>query len=342
MPGLAVLHLVDCSLLVPPVTGPDGRSRYGLLETLRAYAAGLLGRSGERNEAAAALAGYAVRVAEEAAAAMETTSYELAGARRLDAEDATMRQVLAWAMEHDPDTAVRLAVALRQWWFLRGRLAGPHDLLRQAADRAVVGSDGWCAVQKFLGYSAISSADLAGALRHFTALRDAAAVRGACQPLADGLSGRSTMLSNMGLAAEAAAEASRALEVSREICYPAGECLALVNLGIAAGVSGDRAGAVRLARQAGQTAADIPGWLVRVRGWILGEALIGAGDLAGAADVCAAGLALSRDMRDLWSEAIFLRRYWPSWTCAPGNPSAPLPGSARRCTLTSRPTSRST
>jgi non-specific serine/threonine protein kinase len=34
--GPAVLHLVDCSLLVPPRADPDGRSRYLMLETLRA------------------------------------------------------------------------------------------------------------------------------------------------------------------------------------------------------------------------------------------------------------------------------------------------------------------
>ncbi len=39
-----------------------------------------------------------------------------------------MRQVLAWAMQHDPAIALRLAVALAPWWLLRGRLAGqyPH------------------------------------------------------------------------------------------------------------------------------------------------------------------------------------------------------------------------
>ncbi len=42
----AVLRLVDCSLLVPPHAGPDGRSRYGMLETLRAYGASLLDHAG--------------------------------------------------------------------------------------------------------------------------------------------------------------------------------------------------------------------------------------------------------------------------------------------------------
>ena len=40
--GPVVLRLVDCSLLVPPRADPDGRSRYVMLETLRAYGAGLL------------------------------------------------------------------------------------------------------------------------------------------------------------------------------------------------------------------------------------------------------------------------------------------------------------
>jgi non-specific serine/threonine protein kinase len=57
------LRLVDCSLLVPPRPGPDGRSRYAMLETLRAYGAGLLVQAGEQDQAQAALARYAVRVA---------------------------------------------------------------------------------------------------------------------------------------------------------------------------------------------------------------------------------------------------------------------------------------
>ena len=70
--GPAVLRLVDCSLLVPPRTGVDGRPRYVMLETLRAYGARLRAEAGEQDTAAAALAGYALRVAEEAAAGLRT------------------------------------------------------------------------------------------------------------------------------------------------------------------------------------------------------------------------------------------------------------------------------
>jgi len=49
--GPAVLHLVDCSLLLPPAAGPDGRSRYSMLETLRAYGLRQLEQAGRRRPA---------------------------------------------------------------------------------------------------------------------------------------------------------------------------------------------------------------------------------------------------------------------------------------------------
>src|SRR5207245_10954474 len=99
--GPRVLRLVDCSLLVPARAGTDGRWRYSMLETLRAYGAGLLSGAGERAGVAAALAGYALGVAEQAAAGLQGGTGEMAAARWVDAEDAAMRQVLAWALRHD-------------------------------------------------------------------------------------------------------------------------------------------------------------------------------------------------------------------------------------------------
>ena len=122
--GPAVLRLVHCSLLTPPRAGPDGRARYVMLETLRAYGAGLLAAAGEQDQAAAALAGWALEVAEQAAAGLWSRAGEHDAARWLDAEDATMSHALAWAMGRDPDVALRLAAALGWWWLLRARLPG--------------------------------------------------------------------------------------------------------------------------------------------------------------------------------------------------------------------------
>jgi non-specific serine/threonine protein kinase len=300
--GRAVLHLVDCSLLSPPRPGLDGRSRYVMLETLRAYGTQLLAGAGEQDGPAAALAGDALRVAEQAAAGLQTSTGELAAARWLDAEDATMRQVLAWAMGHDAAVALRLAVALAPWWLLRGRLAGQYPLLCEAAGRAEVGGEAWCVAQFWLGETALYSGDLAGALGHFTAVRDAAGDRGPSRALADCLRGRSVALTNLGRIPEAAADGRRSLALARELGYPAGQALALAGLSIAAYDGDDLGGAVQLARQAEQITADIPGWIARVRSYFLTEVLTAAGDLAAAERSCAAGLARSREAGDLWNQ----------------------------------------
>jgi DNA-binding CsgD family transcriptional regulator/tetratricopeptide (TPR) repeat protein len=297
--GPAVLRLVDCSLLVPPRPGPDGRYRYAMLETLRAYGARLLAEAGEAGRAAAALAGYALEVAGRAAAGLQTTTGEAAAAQWLDAEDATMRQVLAWATGHDATMALRLAASLAPWWHLRGRLHSQYPLLRETAGRAEPGGDAWCTAQFWLGLTAVWSADPVAALGHFTAVRDAIADRGPSPALAGCLAGRSLALAGLRRAGEAAGDGRRAVALARETGDPAAEILALVLLAIVTMEAGDSGGGTRLARQACQVTADIPGWIARASGSILTEALIDAGDLTAAERSCAATLALARDAGDL-------------------------------------------
>ena len=292
--GPVVLHLVDCSLLSPPRADPDGRSRYVMLETLRAFGAGLLAQAGEQAAAEGALARDALRVAQEAAAGLETSAGEVTAARRLDAEDATMRQVLAWALEHDPVTALRLALALAPWWSLRGREAGQYPLLRAAAGRAAPGSEQWCTAQFWLGYMAINSDDQAGAYGHFTAVIDAMRDRRPYPAVAHCLAGRTLALLNLGRVAEASDDARRSLTLARELGSPAGEAAALAVLSLAAAHAGDPGGAVQLARRAGQIPGDITGWVARLRSACLTITLTEAGDLAAARDACMAGLAAAR------------------------------------------------
>jgi predicted ATPase/DNA-binding CsgD family transcriptional regulator len=311
--GPAVLHLVDCSLVVPPRAGSDGRSRYVMLETLRAYGAGLLAEAGEGDAVAGALADYALRVAEEALSVLTAGHGEVAAARWLDAEGATMRRALDWALHDDdaiaPDAAVtavtvvapRLAAALAWWWQIRGRLAGQVPLLRAAVDRAVAGSDAWCACHTWLGQAAMDSADPAGALRHFTAVRDANRERGSFPLLARCLSGRSATLLGLGRIAEAADDVRRSVALARAGDDPVAEPLALAILSLVACVGGDRAGAVQVARQAERMSADLHGPVARACGYTLTTVLIEVGDLAAAERTCTAGLASARGAGDLWS-----------------------------------------
>jgi DNA-binding CsgD family transcriptional regulator len=278
-----------------------------MLETLRAYGARLLAEGGEGDAAQAALARYALRVAEEARAGLTADAGEVAAARWLDAEDATMRRALDWALEHDAAlgheaaVAPRLAAAMAWWWQVRGRLAAQVPLLRAAVDRAAAGSDAWCDGHTWLGQASLDSADPAGALRHFTAVRDAIGDRGRFPLLARCLSGRSGTLLGMGRIAEAAGDARRSLALAREGGHPVAEALALAVLSLVACISGDRVGAVQLATQAERISASQHGPSARVCSHTLTSVLIEVGDLAAAERTCAAGLADAREAGDLWS-----------------------------------------
>jgi predicted ATPase/DNA-binding CsgD family transcriptional regulator len=296
--GRAVLRLVECSLLVPPRTSADGQPRYVMLETLRAYGARLLTEAGEQDSVAAALAGWALRVAEEASAGLQTAAGEVAAARRLDAEDPTMRQVLAWAIACDAAAAVRLADALGGWWRLRGRLPGQYRLLSEIAGLAEPGSDRWCAIQGWLGSAAFLAFDRAGALDHFTAVRDAAGDWGPSRVLADALVGRAETLLSTGRLAEGAEDGRRSLAIARELGYPAGEGAALRMLAIAAFSSGDNERGVQLIRRQ-QVIAGVPGSIARAGSAVMIAALIESGELAAAGTAGAAALAQCRDAGDL-------------------------------------------
>ena len=315
--GLAVLRLVDCSLLSPPQPGPDGRARYQMLENaarLRVRAAGRGrgacrgrgragrvcaggGRAGRRGAADQHCRGDGGRAVAGRRGCRHAAGAGLgAGSRPGHCGAAGGRAGLVVA-------AARLAAALGWWWLLRGRLPAQYGLLREVAGRAEAGSEDWCAVQMWTVMAAVYCSDLAGALDAATALRDAASGRGPSRALAHGLAGRAVALTNLGRAAEAAGEARRSLAVAREISDPAAEIIALGQLSSAAWASDDLDSAVQLARQAAQITVGVPGSLARLSSYGLTGMLITAGDMAAADAVCAAGLVRSReagDMLSLW------------------------------------------
>ena len=306
--GPVTLRLVDCSLLAPPRTGPDGQARYLMLDTLRGYGAGRLADCGERPAAAAALARYALEVAEQAAAGMQVSAGELDAARWLDAEDATTGQAVAWALEHDTDTALRLVVALAPWWYIRGRrLAAGYALLRAAAGHAAPGSDLGCAVHYWLGQAAHRTGDFAAAIGYFTAVRDAVTDREPSPVLVDALAGRSAALVNVNRVPEGIQDARRAVALARDMGYLAGEALALANLSLGAYYAGDLEDALARVRQAQQIdPAAIPGWIVRRCNDFLILVLLETGDLSSAEQCVADALAQALRAGDTHSQALCL------------------------------------
>ena len=299
--GPVVLHLVDCSLLAPPQPGPDGRARYAMLETLRAYGLRQL-KAGEQPAAAAALAEHALQAAEQAAAGLETSAGESAAARLLEAEDTALDRGLAWALDHDHPAALRLAVALAPWWFMRGRWTSGYRLLAAAAGHAAVGAEGWCAAQLWLG-ALTANSNPTTSFGHFTALRDALAGRAPTPLLAQTLAWRAGALRSLGRVPEAAEEAHRALALARELGHPLGEAHSLYELACAARYAGDIGDAVSWLRQAQRIdRAAIPGSLARLITMALAATLGEAGDAANAQQHCADALALARQAGALYEQ----------------------------------------
>jgi DNA-binding CsgD family transcriptional regulator/tetratricopeptide (TPR) repeat protein len=300
--GRAVLRLVDCSLLVPPREGHDGRRRYLMLETVRAFGAGRLAEAGEEHQAAAALARYGLQVAEQAAEDLETRDGELAAARWLDAEDATVHQALAWALDHDADTAPRLAIALAPWWLLRGRWATGCQLLAAAAECAAEASPEWSATQLWRGIMTAGTT-VPTSLRHLTAVRDAYAGRTPAPLLARALAWRSGALANLGRLSEAAEDGNRALALARELGDRTGEAYALYWLGTAAVYVENVEEAVAWLRQAQRMdQAAIPGYIGRHNAIILARALAEIGEIGEAERYCADALAAARDAGALYDQ----------------------------------------
>ncbi len=302
--GQAVLRLVDCSLLLPPQAGPDGRSRYGMLETLRAFGAGLLAEAGEEDEVAAALAAYAAELAGEAVLGLFTRSQEADGLRHLDAEDAILRHALAWASDHDPDVALRLTLSLAPWWRIRGRLSGQAPLLVTAAEHADPDSDDWCTARLLLGEVASLAQDPPAMLEHFTAVRDA--LEDPHRPatplgpllLALCLGARSSALMRVGRDEDAVRDARLGLDLAREVSPGGLEAMALASLSVAIWREGDMASALALARQAQQIGDEYSGGVQRGLGQIVTGVLIEAGDLAAAEQACQATLNSCREVGD--------------------------------------------
>jgi predicted ATPase/class 3 adenylate cyclase/DNA-binding CsgD family transcriptional regulator len=306
--GPAVLRLVDCSLIAPPRTGPDGRPRYLMLETLRTYGVARLAEAGEEPDAAAALTQHALQVAGLAAAGLETRDGEVAASRWLDAEDATVHHALGWALEHDPETALRLAIALAPWWFLRGRWATGYQLLATAAGRGDEGRPQWCIAQFWLGLLTAGS-NVTTSCSHLTLVQDAFAGRPPAPLLARAQAWRAGALANLGRVPEAASEGRHALSLARELGDPTGEAYALYWLATAAAYVGTFQDAKAWLRQAQQIdQAAIPGWIGRHCTVVLASVLGEIGEVTEARRYCADALALARQAGALYDEGASLLR----------------------------------
>jgi predicted ATPase/class 3 adenylate cyclase/DNA-binding CsgD family transcriptional regulator len=120
--------LVDKSMVV--VEEGDIQKRYRLLETLREYALDRLVDAGEYDQTMRRHGQYFLTLAREAES-------ELVGPKsrhwlqRLQLEIDNFRVALAWALEAEPISALRIAGSLGQFWYATGLIAEGRQWLRR-------------------------------------------------------------------------------------------------------------------------------------------------------------------------------------------------------------------
>ena len=306
--SLAVLHLVDCSLLSAPQEGADGRARYLMLETLRAFGAERLAEAGERDAAAAAMARYALVVAEQAAAGLGASTGEPTAMRWLDVEAATVHQALAWALEHDPGMAAQIALALALWWILSGRQAVGYQTLTSVASATAEGGPDWCAAQFWLGVMTVLASDVTAAFDHLTAARDAQPQGTPTPLLVRALAWRSLCLVYLGQLPQAAEEGRQALSMARELHDREGEAYALVWLGLAAIYARDLKASLAWLRQVQRLDQGIiPGWVLRECALLMAITLTEVGEATDAQRYCADALAMAQQAGSVLDQGELLR-----------------------------------
>jgi DNA-binding CsgD family transcriptional regulator len=233
------------------------------------------------------------------------TGDELSAVHWFEAEDASIQQAVAWALDHDPDVALRLTVAVASWWQMRGTGDAAREVLLSAAGQAAHGTRQWCLAQFWLG----DIGPPAASLIHETAALEILTDQPPTPLLAELMAGRSRTLLFFGRVQEAVSDARRALDVACQIGYPAGEVLALATLSRAARSRGDATAALDWARQAQRILASGElGWTAQFTGGsFFFEVLAESGDLIAARHGLENSLAWARETGNLITQASVLR-----------------------------------
>lgn len=116
----ALTMLVDHSLVRRDET-PGDEDRFSLLATVREFGSEQLAIHGEEENAQRRFAAWVLGLAERAEAGLRGPA-QGAWLDRLESEHDNVRAALAWAIDNDPETGLRLGGALWQFWKRRGHL----------------------------------------------------------------------------------------------------------------------------------------------------------------------------------------------------------------------------
>jgi predicted ATPase/DNA-binding XRE family transcriptional regulator len=285
---------------------PNGaKARYGMLEPVRQYALERLRESDEEEQTRARHAAFFLTLTERAAPELWRPD-QVGWMDLLETENDNLRAALSWTVERGHDEAgLRLSVALRRFWSVRGYLEEGRRWLETALSacpspepsvqaRALHG----------IGSMALEQGDRTLAdrvLRESLALRRGLNDKGGIAASLQGLAEVALWARDYGRAATLCAES---VALRREIDDEQGLTTALNISGLVETLRGDYERAVALheegltvARRAGDT------WAIAVHLDNLGWATLGRGDRERAARLFREALKLNSELGEKWLSA---------------------------------------
>ncbi len=213
--------------------------RFGMLESIREFAAEQLVASSEAEQVELAFEEFLIGKAEAAEDGLKGPAQPL-WLERLGAEHDNLRAALSRILDRrDAATALRLGPLLCRFWRYAGYPGEGRTWLERALDIADGDSVGRAAAEFALGELTMELPDLEAAQAHYSASRDLSEKSGDRDGVAAALSGLSIVAVNRYNYDEARVLGERALQLRRELADRRGIAMSLFFLAMTAREEGD-------------------------------------------------------------------------------------------------------
>jgi predicted ATPase/DNA-binding NarL/FixJ family response regulator len=291
--------LLDKSLIRRVESDDDGEARFGMLVSLREYAAEQLELHGEgaavRRRHAAWFAEVARSWEDTMATGVESTVWHRSEFVRGDLEGA-----LATARDHDAEASLWLEAALCWYWYTRGSPVHAEPLVPRAADLAAASPEAGSAALLGAGAVAFAMGDLVAAEHRLTAAYAVCEARGDQRRMAFATAFLGHVERELGRPDEAESRYRRARAIYEARADARGVAWTTCDLGLLAAERSDLEPAEDLLREAlaAFEALDYP-WAVAVASCGLAVVLADRGDAEGAAACAGRAYQLHCDTDDV-------------------------------------------
>lgn len=301
----ALAELVDHSLLRRLDGASPSLPRFGMLETVREFAAELLGTPAEQARVRAAHASAFLELVQDLG--RPPSCPDRPGLDRLELEHDNFRAALEWYGETDPPSALRLANRLTGFWSVRGHFSEGRRRLGELLELVSGDDPEWIDAADGAAWLATDQGDRGSALRLLEQGIDRARADRDLTREAAGLCYRGRAKLVIGDPTGARADIERAVELQMEAGHDADLAGSLWLAGAAAMFDDDWRMAVERFERGTQLSASIGLHAIEARALqLLGVARLELGDLPGAKAALTRGVPAIVDLGDRFAVPVGL------------------------------------